>query len=240
MKSKVMIAAHFIFLLLFVSVQISAQITEGSLIRGSKDAVYLYESGKARWISSDNIFKLLGFDYKNVKKISDTQLNKLPKGWLIVRGFGNPVYIINYGTPLKVSDWNILMKLGFEKTNIRQVQEEKLKKIPQQPLLVKGSGAPIYLINGEKACWIQSEKILKAMGWDIKTAVAVSDDALNKFPKTQFLVRGGGDKVYLVDREKKFWISNAELFNRLGYDWNAVLTVSDAQLNKIPEGVPIK
>jgi hypothetical protein len=129
----------FIHLLLFSAciVTVYGQPAEGSLVKGSKDPVYLIENGKACWISGENIFNLLGFDWKNVKTIPDAELNKIPAGWLMVRGTGNAVYIINYGVASKAADWNTLRNLGFEKTNIRMVREEKLLKIPQQPLLVK-------------------------------------------------------------------------------------------------------
>jgi hypothetical protein len=233
---------HLIHLLLFFAciVAVYGQPAEGSLVKGSKDPVYLIENGKACWISGENIFNLLGFDWKNVKTIPDAELNKIPAGWLMVRGMGSAIYIINYGVASKVADWNTLLSLGFEKTNIRTVREEKLIKIPQQPLLVKGSGAPVYIINNGKAGWIQGEKIFKAFGYDMKTVIKVKDESLNKFPKTQLLIRGSDQKIFLVDKEKRYWISTAELFGRLGYDWNAVLTVTDSQLKRIAEGAPIK
>lgn len=226
-------------LFLLCAVSVNAQIADGSVVKGSKDPVYLIEKGKAYWISGEKIFNLLGFDWKKVKKIPDSELNKIPKNWLIVKGTGNPVYLINYGTAFKVSDINTLINLGFDKSTVRAVREEKLKNIPQQPLLVKGAGAQVYLINNGKASWIQSEKIMKALSYDMKAVVRVGDESLNRFPKSQFLIRGSSQKIYLVEKDKRYWISSAELFNRLGYDWNAVLTVSDLQLEKIAEGAPV-
>ncbi len=238
-RARIMTPLIILFSCLYL-IPITGQISEGSLVKGSKDPVYLIENGKACWISGGNIFNLLGFDWKNVKTIPDEELKKIPRGWLIVRGYGSPIYILNYGIAIKVSDWNTLMNLGFEKTNIRQVQEEKLKRIPQQPLLVKGSGPAVYLINNGKASWIQSEKIFKALGYDMNAVIDAKDADLNKFPRTPMLVTGTDQKIFLVDKDKRYWISSAELFNRLGYDWNAVITLSDQLIKKIPEGSPIK
>ena len=119
--------AGIFFLFLFISTE--AQIADGTLIKGSADAVYIMVNGKACWVSSQSIFNLLGLDWKNVKTIPDAELKKIPRGWLVVQGSGNPVYIINYGIAFRITDVSTFTRLGFEKTQIRLVQEERLKKI---------------------------------------------------------------------------------------------------------------
>lgn len=52
-------------------------------------------------------------------------------------------------------------------------------------------------------------------------------------------------KVYVIEDGKRRWITTAEIFNQLGYDWNNIIEVAPSFFNKeskiyIPEGDPIK
>lgn len=226
------------FLLLNISTE--AQIADGTLIKGSADAVYIIVNGKACWVSSQNIFNLLGLDWKNVKTIPDSELKNIPRGWLVVQGGGNAVYIVNYGIAFRITDVSTFTRLGFEKSQIRTVPEEKLKKIPQQPLLIKGNYAAVYLLDKGKLCWIPGEKIFKALGYDMKSVLKINDETIAKFSKTPLLIRGSDQKIFLVDKDKRYWISSAALFDKLGYDWNSIFLVSDIQLRNIQEGDPIR
>ena len=74
----------------------------------------------------------------------------------------------------------------------------------------------------------------------MKRAMKVKDDIISKISTSTFLVKGQDQKIYLVDKDKRYWISNANLFDRLGYDWNSVIPINQAQINNIPEGEPIR
>ena len=232
---------YLIGILLFLfAVNATAQFEEGALVKGSKEAVYLISKGKACWIPNESVFNLLGLNWNKVKKVSDKDLAKIPKGWIIVKGRNEPLYIIDNGTACKVTNTATLKALGFDSNSILNVQDEKLTKLPQRPLLVKGSDASVYLIHNSKACWIPSESILKGLGYEIKMVIQIQDKEMIQIPKSQLLLSGSSDKIYRIEDNKRRWITNAVLFNRLGYDWNSVLTVSDAQLKNIPEGEPLR
>jgi len=227
-------------LFLFV-VTVRAQFEEGSLLRGSKDAVYLVSNGRAHWVPNENIFNLLSLNWNKVKKTSDKDIAKIPKGRIVVKGKNQTLYIIaENGTACKVTNEITLKALGLRNYSIWSVPDEKLLKLPQRPLLVKGSDPSIYIIHNSKACWIPSESIFKALGYDMKTVIQIPDKEMMQFPKEQLLLRGSNDKIYRAENDKKRWVTTAALFTRLGYDWNSVLTVSDAQLKNIPEGEPVK
>ena len=225
---------------LLLTANVTAQFKDGELVKGSKDAVYLISKGKACWISNESVFNLLNLNWKKVKKVSDKDLAKVSKGWIIVKGRNEPLYIIVSGSACKITDVAMLKSLGLDNNSIWNVTDEKLSKLPQRPLLVKGSDASVYLIYNSKACWIPSESIFKALGFEIKMVIQISDKEMIQMPKSQLLLRGSGDKIYRIENDKRRWINNAVLFSRLGYDWNSVLTVSEAQLKNIPEGEPIK
>ncbi|OGV11897.1 MAG: hypothetical protein A3J84_06755 [Ignavibacteria bacterium RIFOXYA2_FULL_37_17] len=228
-----------ILLFLFV-LNTAAQFEEGALVKGNKEAVFLISKGKACWIPNENVFNLLGLNWNKVKKVSDKDLAKIPKGWIIVKGRNEPLYIIESGTACKVTNASTLKALGLDNNSIWSVPDEKLAKLPQRPLLVKGSEASVYLIHNSKACWIPDESVLKALGYDIKMVIQIPDKEMIQIPKSQLLLRGSSDKIYRIENSKRRWITGAVLFTRLGYDWNSVLNVSDIQLKNIPEGEPLK
>ena len=45
--------------------------------------------------------------------------------------------------------------------------------------------------------------------------------------------------VYIIEDGRKKWITSTQVFEELGYDWNDVITVTEAIFNQIPEGEPI-
>lgn len=53
------------------------------------------------------------------------------------------------------------------------------------------------------------------------------------------LVRGSSEKTYVIEAGKRRWIPNPDIFNAMGFDWNAVVSSSDAELANIPEGQPL-
>lgn len=227
-------------LLFLLIVNATAQFKDGELVKGSKDAVYLISKGKACWIPNESVFSLLGLNWNKVKKVSEKDLAKIPKGWIIVKGKNEPLFIINNGFACKIANASMLTTLGLDNNSIWSVPDEKLNKLPQRQLLVKGNDASVYLIYNSKACWISSESVLKALGYEMKMVIQIPDKEMIQMPKSQLLLRGSGDKIYRIENDKRRWINNAVLFSRLGYDWNSVLTVSDAQLKNIPEGEPLK
>ncbi len=239
-KYKIFLAISVGIIFILISMPANAQLADGSMVKGSDNSVYIIAKGKACWISDANVFNALGFDWKNVKKIRDDELKKIPKGWLIVKAGGNAVYVIVFGVACKVTDIPTLTLLGFDKDMIRNISDAQLKKIPQQLMVIKGKGAPIYIVNNGKAVWIPSENIFNTLGFEMKRVMNVKDDLIGRISTSSLLIRGNDQKIYLVDKYKRYWISSAALFNRLGYDWNSVVDFNDSQINKIPEGEPIK
>lgn len=54
------------------------------------------------------------------------------------------------------------------------------------------------------------------------------------------LIKSAGDpRVYVLENGEKRHITTPDVFRYLGYDWRAVHTVSDIELNVYPEGVPL-
>lgn len=55
-------------------------------------------------------------------------------------------------------------------------------------------------------------------------------------PNEGALIKGLAEKVYVIEHGLKRWIQTADIFNKLGYSWANILSVSEDFLNNIPPG----
>jgi hypothetical protein len=53
------------------------------------------------------------------------------------------------------------------------------------------------------------------------------------------LLKGGGEKVYVVEGGVRRWVSSAAVFIARGYQWANVHFVSDLALANLPEGASL-
>jgi phospholipase C len=106
--------------------------------------------------------------------------------------------------------------------------------------LLTGAGPEVYIMAGGKASWIPGPSIFDAMGLDWSAITTISDADLRLVPRGPLLLRGSGPSVYLVEGGVRRWITSAEVFEGRGYDWAAILTVTDTQLGLIPDGPPVR
>ena len=222
------------------TILLKAQYKDGDLVKGSGDKIYIIEDGKACWVSSSDIFDALGLDWKKVKPVADYQLRNMPKDYIIVKGYDKPVYVLYYGIACEVTDLNTLALLGFDRKDIKRIPNSRLRKIPIEPILVKGNDDPVYAIVNGKACWIQSEDAFYALGYNMERIIKVSDNTLRRIPKAPLLLQGSDQKIYVVEKTKRHWIKTPAIFNRMGYDWDTILHVDNRNLKRIPEGKPIR
>jgi hypothetical protein len=100
---------------------------------------------------------------------------------------------------------------------------------------VPGSPSIYYLINGY-AAHIPSVRVLECLRLKGKKIENISNDELNKLPKTAFLVKGSGNNIYRIDGESKRLVPNMQVFRRLGFNNDEIIHISDDMLNCIPKG----
>jgi hypothetical protein len=53
-------------------------------------------------------------------------------------------------------------------------------------------------------------------------------------------VRADGDKVFLLKGGKRYWVTSAEVFAKLGFKFGDEVKIDQATLSVIPEGEPIR
>lgn len=120
--------------------------------------------------------------------------------------------------------------------------------------LLKSMGSDkVYAVENGKRRWITTPEIFVSSGYKWKDIVIVTDFELNIFPNGEniaslnsslksngSLLKGSGNKVYLIENGKKRWITTAEVFAFNGYKWKDVIVVADFELSLYPESENIK
>lgn len=114
-------------------------------------------------------------------------------------------------------------------------------------LLRASDDEKVYLIESGKKRWITSSAAfaLNEYRWgDVVLVISKElelykdgeDIIVSGLKKDGSLVKGAGNKIYLIESGKKRWIATAEAFISNGYDWNDIITVFDEELDLHPDG----
>jgi hypothetical protein len=86
---------------------------------------------------------------------------------------------------------------------------------------------------------MRSDMVLKAFGFYPEDVVRVNERVIESFQKTPLLIKGKGDKIYLVEDGKRRWITSPEAIKRNNLDIKLVMHVEERTIKDIPEGSPL-
>lgn len=81
---------------------------------------------------------------------------------------------------------------------------------------------------------------LRKASFAILFSVLLCPLLLSAAPKEGDLVQGGGAGIYLIRDGQRCGFPSGEVFLELGYKWDKVIKISDAELNAIPEGPAVE
>ncbi|MBI2587840.1 hypothetical protein HYW30_00865, partial [Candidatus Azambacteria bacterium] len=57
---------------------------DGTMLRGPGPEVYVVEHGLRRWVSSERIFREIGYKWENIRQVARSLLEQIPTGLKIV------------------------------------------------------------------------------------------------------------------------------------------------------------
>ncbi len=103
---------------------------------------------------------------------------------------------------------------------------------------VPGNERLYYVINGY-AAHIPSPAVMQCLQLGKAGKVMVTQEELNKMPKSSFLVEGGDGKIYRVDGDVKRHVPNMDVFKKLGFNSSMVLHLPAAMVDCIRTGTPL-
>lgn len=106
-------------------------------------------------------------------------------------------------------------------------------------LQIQGAPEIYYVINGY-AAHVPSMTVYNCMGLSKYRQATITSGELKQMPKTAFLIKGGGDRIFRVDGEYRRHVPNLQVFRKKGFNEQEIINVSDNVLRCIPEGPPLR
>lgn len=106
------------------------QYSNGTIVKGSGDKVFIIVGGNASWIPNPNIFNALGLNWANIKTIPDTQLNAIPKSPLLIKGDSDKVYLVKGSSRQWITSPEAFTQMGLNWNTLLVIKDSQLAQIP--------------------------------------------------------------------------------------------------------------
>ena len=187
--------------------------SNGALIRGTTDPVYLLENGDKRWIKSPTVLSCQGFAPSGIITVSDAEVDSYasvsdllcPSGTLL-KGTAAAVYVVNEDAGGNYTKRHITSPAIFEAAGF--------------------NWSNIYSITDEELAWYTA-------GSDFDdTSIARPNGSLVKVPYLP--------EVYVLEYGQKRWVVSPTAFASNNYSWSKIITVSMMELNAYTTGDPVR
>ncbi len=226
------------------------------LLREPGGKVFYVENGKKRWVTSGNLFKTLGYQWKKVKDksvdfmatILEGPIMSYPTGTL-AKGSGATIYLFENGARREFLSGQSFSKLGYQWNKVAILADEELAWYPlgqfvgyKDGTIVRvESGPAVYQISGgQKYVFISAEQFLN-MGNQWKNILLVSSGELEryslagdvKYSDGTLVQAKGQNNVYRVQNGIAELIPDIATFKKLKLSWSKVLKISVDDFNKL-------
>lgn len=184
----------------------------GTLFKASDGKVYAVGEGKTlRHIPSQEIFNALGYQWKYA-----------------------------YGVFPELESFYV----KDEAWQLDSTSKSYITKHPNGTLVATWNNPAVYLIENGKKRWVTDPKVFESHNYRWDRVVTITSEELADYPDGDFfntmrdgsLILGSDGKVYVISDGKKRWITTESVFNSLGYKWDHVIRISDANLNSYETG----
>ena len=193
-------------------------VTEGTLVQGSGDPVYILSSSQKRHITSPSAFNACGYKSAEISAVSDGTLSLVPTGssvtgppcpYTLVRvGSTDPVYVI-WGSYFKR---HIANRAAFDACGYDWGDVVSVSSLSGFPSTSDVNGPPCPYTRDP---WYHEARMEGT------------------------LIQGSGDPVYILTGDQKRHITSPAAFNACGYKSNDIVAVPDSTLSLIPSGSSI-
>ena len=253
-------------------------LADGNLLKGTGDEVYAMEGGLRRHVSSPSVLADCGYGWDAVYSISDSRLEAISAGpalsgppcpWLtladdlLVKDESDPVYLLRLGLRRHLPNGVTLEAYGLRWGEVNSIPASVLGSIPRgDPLLDaladgslhRGTGDPVYVMEGGLKRHISSPSVLAECGYGGDEVKTISDFRLDGIPAgvslsgppcphlsptNGTLIQDSTDPVYVMLAGAKHHIADPAVFNDCGYLGGNINTIPDSSLASIPNGPTI-
>lgn len=191
----------------------NAPYPDGTLLKGSSKNVYVLSNGQKRWITSASVFDTLGYKWRNIIDVSDSELsnystganisttNTHPDGSLLISNQTKRVYLIDGGQKRWVPNLSIFASRFFWEDVISIIHSELESydlgsniTYPDGSLIKSPNDPKVYFISTasggsqQTKHWIRSSLTFDSLGFKWRNLQYTSDSIINSF--------AGGDTIY--------------------------------------------
>lgn len=244
------------------------QYPDGSLVRNEKNgAVALIQNGRFRPILSRAVLTSR-FNENTVINLNEYDFAELQEqhgggpvrfsDYTLVRTETGATYLLAGLKRRKISSPEVFSKIGFNPEEVEVVSSAELADYAEGVPITMASAAPearlaqdtatggVYYVEGEvkRPIWDRAILLADFPGKPIVPTSPTQLAALTTGDPVTFiegtLVRENGKPaVYVISGNKKRLIPTADIFNGLGYRWNAILVTSTKAMGLMETGVPL-
>ncbi len=244
---------------------ISRTYPDGSIIKANGDPrIWLIEGGKKRHFANWSSF-ISRFRPQQIVKVNSDELNNYPEGpeikfanYSIVQTPDKKLYLLVDGTKRPFKNQSVFKKIGFNPAEIDQASASDLKDyklgktITTQSSYITGAllkdskTKKIYYVTDDSKALVDKEILnIKFPGQKI---IEKSHKELAKYATTSPVLLDDGSLVrtknypliYLISNHKKRPFIKQEVFNKLNYNPDNVITLSSQFLYNYDMGAPIQ
>jgi len=237
----------------------------GSLVQADGEAgVWLIKDGlKHPFLSRGAL--LSRYDPNKILPVKKTDLDAYSKGapirfpqYSLVRSPQGDIYLLVDDTKRKIQNLEVFRQLGFNSAEVEQASSEDLayyadanpitlaESYPTGALLQDpASGGIYYVIDGTKAPLIDA--IFLKTKFKNQPVIKSSANELASFEKIDpvklddgYLLKAADSPgVFVISGGRKRAVASAQVFEKLGYKWENVLTVNPRVLAQFDYGEPL-
>ncbi len=238
---------------------------DGSLLQVSGEAgVWLIQNGQKRPFTSYSAL-ISRFNPKKIINVETSALNAYSKGdpikfpnYSLIQVPTGDIYLLVDNEKRPITSKDIFKKIGFNPEEIIKATAEELASYTEGKTITATStyptgkliqdpksGGVFYVESGYK--YPITDKVFLTTKFKDKKVTKGTTVELNKYTKGSPVVFGDGEllmsnsvsTVYLISEGRKRPFSSGEVFEKLGYKFSNVITVSPQLLAQYPAGDPV-
>ena len=220
--------------------------------------VYLVAAGRRHWVPDPTTAAILGIRPGTWTDVRPEQLAPIPEGPAIpalregslIREPSGTIYVIRNGRREWIPSPAAFAAGGYQWGAVINVPAFVVARIPAvlpEGTLVRATGgSKIYEIEDGKRHWISTLELFVSRGFQWDQVTEADEDFLRSIPEglpfgvgEGSIVKGSGDKVYVIENGLRRWIPTLTTFFVRGYRWENLVVLSDEALNSILLGAPL-
>ena len=220
--------------------------------------VYLVGAGRRHWVPDPTTAAILDIGPQTWTDVRPEQLTPIPEAppvpalreGSLIRDPSGPIYVIRNARREWIPSPAAFAAGGYQWSAVINVPAFVVARIPavlpEGTLVRESGGSRIYVIEGGRRHWISTLELFVSRGFQWNLVTEADGSFLRSIPEglpfgigEGSIVKGSGDKVYVIENGLRRWIPTPTTFFIRGYRWESLVILSDAALSTIQEGAPL-